>query len=38
MTFYVNNSVHKLYIFVAEILVELDLLLSGTEESRNLRF
>jgi len=35
MTFYVNNSVHKFYIFIVEILVELDLSLSDTEESRS---
>jgi hypothetical protein len=38
MTFYVDNSLHKFYIFVAETLVELDLSPSGTEESRSLRF
>ena len=38
MTFYVDNSLHKLCIFVAELLVELDLSPSGTEESRSLRF
>jgi hypothetical protein len=38
MTFYVDNSVHKFCIFVAEVLVELDPSPSGTEESRGLRF
>ena len=38
MTFYVDNSVHKFYMFVVEILVELDLSPSGTGESRSRRF
>ena len=38
MTFYVDNSLHKFYMFAAETLVELDLSPSGTEESRSLRF